>query len=173
MPFFHKYSRITGQRVKGETISLYPFYHFHPLHRHLDITWVIAAPLRILAARIEHGIFGTCSLEFTLSSLALVAAVVRRMLKIRVTLGNVSRVLLNLTKRLIFLMFKDSSFLSMYTNLTVIFSQSYFSFVFLPICLISFMICTFNWEEFIYGTFEDSIGLFNSHYCSFLFQNLC
>ena len=44
------------------------------------------------------GPFGTYYLEFTLSALALVAAVVRRMLKTRVTLGNISRVLLNLTK---------------------------------------------------------------------------
>ena len=29
------------------------------------------------------------------------------------------------------------------------------------------MICTFNSEDFIYGTFEDYIGLFNSHYRSF------
>ena len=40
--FFHKYSWLTGQQVKGEVISLNPFYHFHPLHRHLDIGWVIA-----------------------------------------------------------------------------------------------------------------------------------
>ena len=52
--FFHEYSRFTGQQVKGEAISLYPFYHFHPLHRHLDISWVIAAessPLRIAGSR--------------------------------------------------------------------------------------------------------------------------
>ena len=48
--FFYEYSRFTGQQVKGEAISSYPFYHFHPLLRHLDISWVIAAeswPLRI------------------------------------------------------------------------------------------------------------------------------
>ena len=52
--FFHKYSRFTGQQVKGEVISLYPFYHFYPLHRHLDISWVIAAdssPLRKAGSR--------------------------------------------------------------------------------------------------------------------------
>ena len=38
-------------------------------------------------------------LEFTLSTLVLVAAVVRRMLITRVTLGNAPRVLLNLTKK--------------------------------------------------------------------------
>ena len=61
-------------------------------------------------------------LEFTLSTLALVAAVVRRMLKTRVTLGNIHHVLLNLIKRLIFVMSKDSSFLPMFKQLTFIFS---------------------------------------------------
>ena len=50
----------------------------------------------------------TRPLEFALSTLALVAVAVRRMLKTRVTLGNISRALLNLIKRSIFLMFKDS-----------------------------------------------------------------
>ena len=36
--FFHKHSRITGLQGKGEGISLTPHYHFHPLHRHLDIS---------------------------------------------------------------------------------------------------------------------------------------
>ena len=52
--FFHKYSRFTGQQVKGEAISLYSFNHFLPLHRHLGISWVIAAessPLRIAGSR--------------------------------------------------------------------------------------------------------------------------
>ena len=52
--FFLEYSRFTGQKMKGEAISLYPFYHFYPLHRHLDISWVIAAegsPLRITGSR--------------------------------------------------------------------------------------------------------------------------
>ena len=70
----------------------------------------------------EHGTFGTPSLEFTLSTLALVAAVVRRMFKTRVTLENISRVLLNLTKESRFVMLKDSSSLPMFTQLTVIFS---------------------------------------------------
>ena len=38
-------------------------------------------------------------LEFTLSKLALVAAVVRKILKTRVALGNISRVLLNQTRK--------------------------------------------------------------------------
>ena len=58
-----------------------------------------------MAAGIEHGTFGTRSLELTLSTLALVAAALREMLKTQVTLGNISCVLLNLTKRLIFVMF--------------------------------------------------------------------
>ena len=52
--FFHEYSRFTGQQVKREAISLYSFYHFHPLYRHLNISWVIAAessPLQIAGSR--------------------------------------------------------------------------------------------------------------------------
>ena len=48
--FFHEHSRFTGQQGKAEDIYLTPVYHFHPLHGHLDISWVIAAdssPLRI------------------------------------------------------------------------------------------------------------------------------
>ena len=40
------------------------------------------------------------------------------------------------------------------------------------ICLVSVMICIFNSEEFIYGIFEDYIGLLNSPYRFFLCQNL-
>ena len=94
---------IHTKAVNRYAVSLCPFYHFHPLYRHLAISWVIASessPLRMeLAAGIEHETFGTRSLELNLSTLALVAAVVRRTLKIRVTLGNISRVLLNVTKR--------------------------------------------------------------------------
>ena len=39
--FFHEPWRFTGHRGKGEAISLTFLYHFHPLHRHLDITQVI------------------------------------------------------------------------------------------------------------------------------------
>ena len=35
--FFHEHSRVTDQQRKEEAISLTPLYHFHPLHRHLDI----------------------------------------------------------------------------------------------------------------------------------------
>ena len=41
--FFYEHSRLTGQRWKAEAISLTPLYHFHPLHRHFDISWVITA----------------------------------------------------------------------------------------------------------------------------------
>ena len=43
---------------KGEDISLTPHYHFHPLHRHLDISQVITAqnsPLRIASSRTRTG----------------------------------------------------------------------------------------------------------------------
>ena len=36
--FFHEHSQFTGQQGKVEAISLTPLYHFHPLHRHLDIS---------------------------------------------------------------------------------------------------------------------------------------
>ena len=88
--FFHEYSRFTEQQVKGEAISLYPCCHFQPLHRCLaGLLLQRAHRCPQLAAGIEHGTFGTRSLEFTLSTLALVAAVVRKMLKTRVTLGNI------------------------------------------------------------------------------------
>ena len=48
--FFHEHSRFTGQQGKGEVICLIPFYHFHSLHRHLDISRVItlgSTPLHI------------------------------------------------------------------------------------------------------------------------------
>ena len=71
-----------------------------------------------LAARLKPGTFdflaqvtkhyATRPLKFVLSTLALVADVVRSMLKTRVALGNISLALLNLIKRFIFVMFKDS-----------------------------------------------------------------
>ena len=54
--FFHEHSRITGLLGKGEGISLTPRYHFHPLHRNLDINQVIAAessPLHIASSRAQ------------------------------------------------------------------------------------------------------------------------
>ena len=113
--FFHEYSRFTEQQVKGR---LSP-YTLSTTSTRFTNTQTLAGLLlqrahfcAWLAAGIEHGLFGTRSLEFTHSTLALVAAVVSRMLKTRVTLGNISRALLNLTKRLIF---------AMSTQLTVIF----------------------------------------------------
>ena len=37
------FSRITELSGKGEGISITPHFHFHPLHRHLDISQVITA----------------------------------------------------------------------------------------------------------------------------------
>ena len=56
--FFHEHSRITELQGKGEGISLTPHYHFHPLHRQLDISRAIAAessPLRIASSRTRAG----------------------------------------------------------------------------------------------------------------------
>ena len=39
--FFRNHSRVTGLQAKRKGISLTPHYHFHPLHRHLDINWAI------------------------------------------------------------------------------------------------------------------------------------
>ena len=90
--FFHEYS------------------HFHSFHGHLDISRVITAessPLCIVNIGLEPGNFGfltqvtyhqaALSLEFSLSTTALVTAVVR-IFKTRQTLGNISRVLLYLIK---------------------------------------------------------------------------
>ena len=43
---------------KGEVVSLTPLYHFHPLHRHLDISRAITAessPLHIVSSRARTG----------------------------------------------------------------------------------------------------------------------
>ena len=56
--FFHNYSRITGLQGKGEGISLIPHYHFHQLHRYLDIRRAISAessPLHIGSSRTRTG----------------------------------------------------------------------------------------------------------------------
>ena len=56
--FFHNHSRITGLQGKKEGISLTPHYHFHPLHRHLDISRTITAkssPLHIGSSRTRAG----------------------------------------------------------------------------------------------------------------------
>ena len=53
--FFHEDLGITGLQGKGEGISLTPHYHFHLLHRHLDISWAITGEL---AAGLKPGTFG-------------------------------------------------------------------------------------------------------------------
>ena len=59
--FFHEHSRIAGLQGKREGISLIANYHFHPLHRHLDISRAITAessPLHIASSRtLEPGAF--------------------------------------------------------------------------------------------------------------------
>ena len=60
--FFHEHSRFTGQQGKGEGIFLTPLYHFHPLHRHLDISRAITAgssPLHIANFFFSKSIFGS------------------------------------------------------------------------------------------------------------------
>ena len=56
--FFHNHSRTTGLQGKEESISLTLHYHFHTLHRHLDITRAITAetsPLHIGSNRTRTG----------------------------------------------------------------------------------------------------------------------
>ena len=60
------------------------------------------------------------SLQLTPFTLAMEAAAVRRMLKTWVALGNIFGVLLNLIKRSIFVMFKDSYLLPMFKQLSFI-----------------------------------------------------
>ena len=52
------HSQITGLEGKGEGISLTPYYHFHPVHRHLDISRAITAessPLHIGSSQTRTG----------------------------------------------------------------------------------------------------------------------
>ena len=54
--FFHEHFRFTGQQKRGKGISLTPHYHFHPLHRHLDISRTITAeilPLHIASSQTQ------------------------------------------------------------------------------------------------------------------------
>ena len=47
-----------GLQGKGEGISLTPHYHFHAIHRHLDISWAVTAessPLHIASSRTRTG----------------------------------------------------------------------------------------------------------------------
>ena len=54
--FFHDHSRITGLQGKGAGISLPTHFHFHLLHKHLDISRAITAER--LPSRLESGTFG-------------------------------------------------------------------------------------------------------------------
>ena len=56
--FFHEHSRITRLQEKREGISLTPYYHFYPLHRHLDVSGAVTAgrsPLHIASRRTRTG----------------------------------------------------------------------------------------------------------------------
>ena len=58
LDFFHNNSWITGLQGKGEGISLTPYYHFHPLHRHLGISQAITVenlPLHIGSSLTQTG----------------------------------------------------------------------------------------------------------------------
>ena len=56
--FFQEHSRFPGQQGKKVAISSSPLYHFHSLHRHLDIRLAITAessPLHIGSSRTRTG----------------------------------------------------------------------------------------------------------------------
>ena len=58
LDFFHNNSWITGLQGKGEGISLTPYNHFHPLHRHLGISQAITVeslPLHIGSSWTQTG----------------------------------------------------------------------------------------------------------------------
>ena len=97
---------------------LSPLYHFHPLHRHLHISKVMAAessPLRIAGSWTQSRNLWFAIVKWLSTKLralyicpfhmALMADVVKSMLETQVTLGNISLVLLNLIKIFIFVMF--------------------------------------------------------------------
>ena len=46
--FFQEHLEFIGQQGKREAISLTPLYHFHLLHRHLDVCQVITAERSLL-----------------------------------------------------------------------------------------------------------------------------
>ena len=69
----------SGQQGKEEGISLTPLYHFHPLHKHLEITWAIIAessPLHIASSQNRTGNlwFPTTKLRTLWSSRSLLLA---------------------------------------------------------------------------------------------------
>ena len=56
--FCHKHSQFTGQQGKWEAILLALFCHFHPVHRHLDISWTVtveSSPLHIASRQTQTG----------------------------------------------------------------------------------------------------------------------
>ena len=58
--FFHEHLQFTGQLGKEEAISLIRLYHFHALHKHLDISrgiTVESLPLHIASSRTQTCIF--------------------------------------------------------------------------------------------------------------------
>ena len=66
LAFLSRIFTIYRQQLKEEAISLYPFYHFHPLHRQ-TLAGLLPQRAHIsaqLVAGIEHGTFGTRSLVF-------------------------------------------------------------------------------------------------------------
>ena len=72
--FFHDYSRIIGLQGKGKDISLTPLYHFHPLHRHLDISQAVtteSSPLNIASNRTRIGNFALLCRKLNLNLQAL------------------------------------------------------------------------------------------------------
>ena len=131
--FFHEYSRFTTQQGKGQRLPPYilsiTFTRLTGIQTLARLLLQRAHISAQLAPGIEQGTFGTRSLAFTLSTIALVAVAVRRMRKIRVTLGSNCRVLLILFKRFIFVMFKESSSLPMLSQLTFIFSLQFTNYV--------------------------------------------
>ena len=94
--FFHEYSRFTRQQGKGQRLPPYilsiTFTRLTSIQTLARLLLQRAHISAQLAPGIEQGTFGTRSLEFTLSTIALVAVAVRRMRKIHIC--NVQRILL-------------------------------------------------------------------------------
>ena len=115
--FFHEYHELKDSRSRGR-LSLYNFFttcfRFTNAQALAKLLLQRAHLCAKLAAGLEPGTFGFLSqvtnysstrfLIFSLSTLALVAVVVRSMLKTRVTLGNISLDLVNLIKKFKFVM---------------------------------------------------------------------
>ena len=86
------------------------------------------------------------------------------MLKTRVTMGIIYRVLLNIFNVQRLLLPPNAPavnirIFSLVHQLRLLLTLTFFPYL---ICLVR-VTMYINWEEFIYGTFEDCIGLFNSH----------